>query len=191
VLVLDKSASMEKIKLFSNKWIDLVFETMAQIAFVLDDDQHIPIYIAQDDQIQAQKKLLNPKNLKDYVIKHVKHDTYNEIYYGKTVAAVAKEYKNITKKHDPVLVIILTDGYGQDNDQLKKELAKITNLPIYIHFLILYGKTIPKSFSQLKKIGKQSNNMSVSVVPSFSFTNRVEIQDKILKNYSKYLKRIK
>jgi uncharacterized protein (UPF0333 family) len=195
VILLDKSTSMDKkINLYKNKWIDIVFETLSNLALVLDDDNHIHVYATKGKSVNSIPNLLTPKNKDNYIDTYVGRDTHTDIYYADSLNQIYQSYAGRQKgKNLPVLLICLTDGYGKDYKELSAALKNMKDKNIHTHFVLVYGNQIPESQKELDAIKKsvaKNNTFSYSLLPSFEFANQEKLQANILKEYAKFSKSV-
>ena len=194
VIVLDKSADMDKKgKLFANRWIDLVFTQTAALGLILDDDAYIPVYVVSEDSVEQIPNLLTNKNADGFIEKYVGRKTSGKMTYAPVLKKIYHEYKKyLTEKHDPVLVLFITAGEGEDNKELEKILREMSNMPIFVQFLAIYGDKPPSRLSVLEEAektpGRIIDNAGLASLPLFALTDAKQIVKDVLNEYPKYLK---
>ncbi|MDH5533420.1 MAG: VWA domain-containing protein [Candidatus Pacebacteria bacterium] len=195
VIVIDQSEEMDKTdKLFANKWLDLVFKQTVALGFILDDDEHIPVYITKDDSVHHPQKLLTRRNADHYIEKVVGRHTNGKVQYAPVLREIHQHYHgHLTEAHDPVLILFITTGSGQDIAETKKALTKMKDSPVFTQFLCVYGEKQHPNLDKLQKLSDDPNNglynTGVSALPLFSLTDVGNVVGKILNEYALYLKK--
>ncbi|MCA9343265.1 VWA domain-containing protein, partial [Candidatus Saccharibacteria bacterium] len=193
VIVLDKSASMNKdTQLFSDRWIDLIFSKLADMSLILDDDAHVHVYTTKGNKIEKINTLLNPANVDNYIDNFVGRDTAKDVAYAPVINEIYNSYSaELTKEHNPVLVVVVTDGFGKENEKLAEALKKLASIPVFVEFLVLYGDKEPKSVQELQQIKDKLypniKNFDFAAIPSYAFTNLGLLENQLLEKYSNYL----
>jgi len=195
VIVIDQSEEMDKKdKLFANKWLDLIFKQTVALGFILDDDEHIPVYITKDKSINSPQKLLTRRNADHYIEKVVGRHTNGKIQYAPVLREIHDHYHgHLTKNHDPVLVLFITTGSGNDIAETKTALNEMKDSPVFTQFLCVYGEKQHPNLSKLQQLSDDPNNglynTGVSALPLFSLTDVGNVIGKILNEYALYLKK--
>jgi hypothetical protein len=195
VIVIDQSEDMDKKnKFFAHKWIDLIFKQTVALGFILDDDEHIPVYITKDDKVENPKKLLTKSVADNFIEKVVGRHTNGEVQYAPALRKIYKHFKgHLTKQHDPVLVLFITTGSGKNLEETKKALEEMKDTPIFTQFLCIYTDKQHPNLAKLQKLSDDPNNglynTGVSALPLFSLTDVGNVVGKILHEYGDYLKK--
>lgn len=195
VIVIDQSEDMDqKNKFFANKWIDLVFKQTVALGFVLDDDAHIPVYVTKDDLVEHPKKLLTRTNADDFIEKVVGRQTSGKVQYAPALRKIHKHYqKHLTNSHDPVLVLFITTGSGNDLTETKNALNEMKDTPIFTQFLCIYGEEQHPNQQKLQTLSDNPQNglynTGVSSLPLFSLTDVSNIVSNIMSEYADYLQK--
>jgi len=195
VIVIDQSENMDKKnKFFAHKWIDLIFKQTVALGFILDDDAHIPVYITKNDQIENPKRLLTKSSADTFIEKVVGRDTNGKVKYAPVLRKIYNHYHgHLTEQHDPVLVLFITTGSGDDLSETKKALEEMKDTPIFTQFLCIYADKQHPNLAKLQKLSDDPNNglynTGVSALPLFSLTDVSNVVGNILHEYGGYLKK--
>ncbi len=195
VIVLDTSKDMDSAgRFFKNKWIDLVFRQTAALALVFDDDGHIPVYLTRGKNVKKIDNLLTEKNADMFIEKHVGRSTKDQVQYAPVLKNIFEDYtKELTKEHDPVLVLFITAGGGQDIKPTMEIFKQMENKPVFVQFLAIHGDKPHKNFSILDKIaadpGDKIDNSGISSLPLFRLTDANQIVEEVLNEYPDYLEK--
>ena len=195
VIILDTSKDMDQAgRFFKNKWIDLVFRQTAALGFIFDDDAHIPVYLTRGATVKKVKNLLTEKNADEFIEKYVGRNTKEELNYAPALKKVFSDYtKDLTKEHDPVLVLFITAGGGTDVKETMEVFKQVENKPIFVQFLAIHGDKPHKNIKTLEKIaadpGDMIDNSGISSLPLFRLTDANQIVDDVLNEYPDYLKK--
>ena len=188
-IVLDKSFQMDSTgRIFTNKWIDLIFKETARVATILDDDEHVYVYKA-DDKTKRLNYMLTHKNANFYVEKYIGRKINANISYESVLKAIYNDYKGITDNHPPVLILFITSGKGEMTAELTRLLDKMSKISIFIEFLVVFGDIVPYEVTYLEDLPKKLKikNMGVTLLPLYKFTDASIIVDEILEKFPKYL----